>query len=196
MANSSGIFGSLGALLDSPRRQRRFLIASGAVLVAGIAAFLALVVFRGTGNAFTDTFSNKPASLYHQEKTVPVSKDEIALARRFIKTVVARKDLANAYSFVHPDLRGGLSRAQFAKGDIPVVTYQAENADTAAFVADYSYPTQALLEVDLVAKPNTETRPHLLFFIGLIREGHKKNGRWLVNYWEPHWRPPVPSALR
>jgi hypothetical protein len=192
MANLSGIGGSL---FGSPRRQRQFLWLSGAVLLGGIAAFLALVVFRGTGNAFTDTFSNQPANIATPEKKVPVSKQEIALARRFIKTVVQRKDLDQAYWFVHPDLRGGLSRAQWDKGNIPVVYYQASNADTAAFTVDYSFQTQALLEVDLVARPHTETRPELRFFIGLRREGGKPDGRWLVNYWEPHWRPPVPKAL-
>jgi hypothetical protein len=192
MANTSGI---LGGLLGSPRRQRRFFWLSLGVLGAGIGAFLAMVVFRGTGNAFTDTFSNKPAQLAQKEKKVPVSEEEIALARRFIKTAVARKDLAQAYWFTHPDLRGGLSLKDWEKGNIPVINYEAENADTAAFQVDYSYETQALLEVDLVAKPNTETRPHLLFFIGLVREGRKKTGRWLINYWEPHWRPPVPMAV-
>lgn len=191
MANTSnvpsGIFGS-------PRTQRRLFWISGAVLLVGIGAFLGLVVFRGTGNAFTDTFSNKPAQLDHPQKTVPVSKEEITLARRFIETAVQRKNLAEAYGFTHPDLRGGLSREQWEKGAIPVVSYEPANAKTAGFDVDYSYPTQALLEVDLIARPHTETRPSLRFIIGLKREGGKPNGRWLVNYWEPNWRPPVPNA--
>ena len=33
---------------------------------------------------------------------------------------------------------------------------------------------------------------HPLLAAGLIEKtGGKKTGRWLVNYWEPHWRPPV-----
>jgi hypothetical protein len=191
MTQMSGIS---GALWGSPRRQRRFLWVSGVVLLAGIAAFLATIVFKGTGNAFPDKFSNQPAQLNHPDKPAPVSKDQIALARRFIETAVARKDLNSAYSFVHPDLRGGLSRKEWNRGAIPVLYYQADNAKTVGFKVDYSYRTQALFEVNLHAKPGTEKRPSLLFFIGLKREGGKPTGRWLVNYFEPNWRPPVPEG--
>jgi hypothetical protein len=191
MANMSGIS---GALWGSPRRQRRLLWVSGAVLLAGLAAILATVVFKGTGNAFPDKFSNKPAQVSTPEKRAPVSAAEIALARRFIETAVARKDLDTAYSFVHPDLRGGLTRAQWDRGNIPVLYYQADNAKTVGFKVDYSYQSQALFEVNLHARPGTETRPSLLFFLGLKREGGKSTGRWLVNYFEPNWRPPIPMA--
>jgi len=191
MAHMSGIS---GALWGSPRRQRRFLWLSGAVLLVGIGAFIAIVVLRGTGNAFPDRFSNKPAQLSRPDKKAPVTKDEIALVRRFIETAVARKDLDAAYSFVHPDLRGGLTRKQWDRGTIPVLYYHADNAKTVLFKVDYSYQTQALFEANLHAVPGTEERPSLLFFIGLKREGGKPTGRWLVNYFEPNWRAPVPMA--
>ena len=152
-------------------------------------------MFKGTPNAFTDTLSNKPAQLYHPEKTVKLSPEETRLARQFIKTAVERRDLDAAYTIVHPDLKGTLTRKQWDTGNIPVVTYPARNADTAAFVVDYSFKTSALLEIDLVAKPGQDQRPELRFYIGLKREGGKPNGRWLVNYWQPHWKPPVPEAV-
>ncbi|HEY5294497.1 MAG TPA: hypothetical protein VIJ70_03380 [Gaiellaceae bacterium] len=188
MVNLTGFF-------DSPRNQRRLLWGSGAILVVGIVLFVSLVLMRGTGNAFPDKFSNKPAQLYHPDKRATVSPDEISLARKFIETAVARKDLNGIYADLHPDLKGTLTRKQWSTGDIPVVTYEARNAKTAAFVTDYSYQTSALFEVDLVAKPNTETRPELRFYIGLKRAGDKPTGKWLVSYWQPHWRPPVPAAV-
>ena len=192
MASPSGI---LESFQNSPRKQRRFMILSAAVLVIGLGIFLATVVFRGTPNAFTDTISDKPAQLYHPEKKVKLSKEETALAREFIRNAVERQNLNAAYSMVHPDLKGALTRKQWNTGNIPVVYYPARNADTAAFVVDYSFQTSALLEVDLVAKPGQDQRPHLLFYLGLKRAGGKPNGRWLVNYWQPHWRPPVPQAV-
>lgn len=185
----------LRGLFDSPRKQRRFFYVSTAVLVAGVAAFLAVVVFRGTANAFTDTISDQPAQLNHPDRKVPISQEEIRLARRFIQTAVERRNLDAAYEIVHPDLKGGLTRKQWNTGNIPVITYAARNAQTAAFQVDYSFTTAALLEVDLVARPGTEQRPHLLFFLGLKRESGKPDGRWLVNYWQPHWKPPVPQAV-
>jgi hypothetical protein len=191
MTSPSGI---LTGFFNSPRKQRRFMIFSASVLVVGAGAFLALVVFRGTPNAFTDTISNKPAQLYHPEKKVPISKAQIRLARQFITTAVERRNLDAAYTIVHPDLKGTLTRKQWDSGNIPVVSYLARNADTAAFTVDYSFQTSALLELDLVAQPGKDQRPELRFFIGLKRAGGKPDGRWLVNYWQPHWRPPVPMA--
>ena len=191
MTNMSGIG---GVLWGTPRKQRRFFWLSGVVLCVGIAAIIATTVFRGTGNAYPDKFSNQPAQLNHLQQRAPMTKAEYQLARRFIQTAVARKDLDAAYAFVHPDLRGGLTRKEWDKGNIPVLYYQADNAKTVAFKVDYSYRTQALLEANLHAQPGSETRPTLLFFIGLKREGGKPTGRWLVNYFEPNWRPPIPMA--
>jgi len=192
MAQSSGILNGLG---DSPRKQRRLLILSGAVFVAGIVAFVSMVFLRGTSNAFTDTYSNQPAQLNHPEKKVPITKAQIALARDFISTAVSRRNLDKAWDIVDVDLKGRMSKKQWMTGNIPVIEYDAINTDHAAFVVDYSYETSALMEVDLIPKPHTQKRPHLLFFIGLKREHGKKNGRWLVDYWQPNWRPPVPMAV-
>jgi hypothetical protein len=191
MAQSSD---TVGGFLSSPRNQRRLFVISAAVFVIGLGAFLATFALRGTGNRFTDTFSNEPAKLADPDPKAPLQKSEIALARTFIETAVARKNLASAYDIVHPDLKGALTRKQWETGNIPVISYDAQNAANAHFVVDYSNQRSALLEVDLVAKPGTETRPHLLFFLGLKRAGDKKTGKWLVSYWEPHYRPPVPLS--
>ena len=191
MANSTGI---LGGMLNSPRKQRRFLIISGAVLAAGVIAFISTVLLRGTPNAFTDTISNKPATMYHPDKVAPVTKDQIALMRTFIKTAVARKNLKYAYTIVDRDLKGDMTLKQWLSGNIPVVQYEAANVDTAAFIPVYHYRTQALFNVDLIPVGHTQQRPELLFFIGMKRAGGSKTGKWLIDYWQPRWRPPVPMA--
>lgn len=191
MANSTGI---LGGMLNSPRKQRRFLIISGAVLAAGVIAFISTVLLRGTPNAFTDTISSKPATMYHPDKVAPVTKDQIALMRTFIKTAVARKNLKYAYTIVDRDLKGDMTLKQWLSGNIPVVQYEAANVDTAAFIPVYHYRTQALFNVDLIPVGHTQQRPELLFFIGMKRAGGSKTGKWLIDYWQPRWRPPVPMA--
>lgn len=191
MANASRpVAVAPSGFFSSPRNQRRILIGSAAIFVIGLVAFISLYLLRGTGNAFNAPISNKPAQLIHNEKPVPPSAAALKTAREFMKTAVARKNLDLAYTIVHPDLRGRMSRKQWDTGNIPVIGYPANNFDTAAFQIDFSYPSSMLLEVDLVAKPGSGVRPHLPFFLGLKRV----HGRWLVNYWEPHWRPPIPSA--
>jgi hypothetical protein len=178
----------------SPRAQRRFFWGSVVVFLIGVSAFIALVVFRGTGNAYPDKFSNKPAQLATPEKHVPITKAQIALARKFIRTAVLRKNIDASYDIVNVDLKGRLTRKQWDTGNIPVIDFPASNIDTAAFQVDYSYQNEALLEVDLIAKAHTIARPELLFFLGLKRAGAKETGPWQVSYWEPHWKPPVPAA--
>ena len=191
MANSTGI---LGGMLNSPRKQRRFLIASVVVFAAGVIAFVSTVLFHGTSNAFPDTISTQPAKLYHPEKTAPVTKEQVALMRSFIKTAVARKNMKYAYTIVDKDLKGDMSLKEWERGTIPVVQYEAENVDTAAFIPVYHYHTSALFNVDLIPVGHTQARPHLLFFIGMKRAGGSKTGKWLIDYWQPRWRPPVPMA--
>ena len=179
---------------SSPKGQRRLLIISGAVLLAGLIAFLSATVLRGTSNAFQSPISSTPAQLVKKEKTVPVDRKALQVAREFMRTAVLRKDLDKAYSIVNVDLQGRLTRKQWDTGNIPVIGYPANNVDSASFQVDFSYQTEMLLEVDLVAKPGSGVRPHLPFFLGLKRAGGKPHGRWLVNYWEAHWRPPIPAA--
>jgi len=178
----------------SPRAQRRLLIGSSIVFVAGVIAFVSAFLLRGTSNAFHAPISSTPAQLTKQEKTVPPDKAAFKVAREFMRTAVLRQDLSRAYSIVNVDLKGRMTRKQWDTGNIPVIGYPANNVDTTAFQVDFSYPTSMLLEVDLVAKPGSGVRPHLPFFLGLKRAGGKPNGRWLVNYWEPHWRPPIPAG--
>ena len=141
----------MNGFFNSPRNQRRLFIVSGLVLAAGIAASSSRSSSsRQRRNAFTDTISNKPAKLYHPEKNVPVSKAEISVARKFIQTAVARQNLNAAYDIVHTDLKGRLTPQPVEHGQHPRdLLPRRENAQTAAFQADYSYQTSALLEVDL-----------------------------------------------
>ena len=191
MTDSTGI---LGGWLNSPRKQRRFLIISAAVFAVGVVAFISVFVLRGTSNAYPDTISNQPAKLATKERTVPVTKEQVDLMRTFIKTAVARKKLAYAWTIVDSDLKGGMTLAQWKTGNIPVIQYEAENIDTAQFIPIYHYQEQALFNVDLIPVGHTQERPELLFFIGMKRAGGTKTGKWLIDYWQPRWRPPLPAA--
>lgn len=181
----TGFFGS-------PKNQRRLLIGSSLIFLIGLITFISLVLLRGTGNAFKAPISTTPATLTPREHAMPPSQVALRTARTFIETAVLRHDVDSAYSLVHPDLKGALTRKQWDTGNIPVVGYPANNAATAQFLISYSYQNELLLTVDLVAKPGSPwtVRPHLAFYLGMKKVGR----RWLVSYWEPDWRPPVPLA--
>jgi hypothetical protein len=176
------------SFFDSPKNQRRLLVSSVVFFLIGTGAFVSLVLLRGTGNAFKSPISKTPAQLVKPDKIAPVSPAALAVARKFMETAVLRKHVDAAYSLVHVDLRGRMTRKEWDTGNIPVIGYPANNTKTAQFVIDYSYDTSMLAEVDLVAKVGVDIRPHLDWYIGLKRAHGDPHGRWLVSYWEPHWR--------
>jgi hypothetical protein len=179
--------------LSSPRAQRRLIWISGAVFAAGLIAFIAGYLLRGTPG-IQSPISNKPAYTNPKLVKAPPPKSAYRVARQFVETAPLRKNLDQAYALVGPSLRGNLTRKQWNTGNIPVIDYPAGNAKTSAFVVDWSYRTQVMFEIDLVAKKGSGSniRPHLSFFVGLERKGGKPNGRWLVTTWMPDWHPPLP----
>lgn len=171
------------------------IIFSGVVLVIGFIAFLSAYLLRGTSGIHSPLL-NEPAQTHVKLVKAPPSKEALQVARKFLETAVLRKNLPVAYDLVGPALKGNLTRKQWATGNIPVQPYPARNTKTAAFTVDWSYRTQIMLEVDLVAKKGSgaNIRPHLPFFLGLERKGDKPNGAWQVNTWIPVWHPPIPMA--
>jgi hypothetical protein len=179
-------------ILSSPRAQRRMLWISGAVLAVGLIVF-SVSYFTGS-SGYHSPISTKPAQSAPKQIKAKPDPAAYAVARKFIETAPLRKHLDIAYPLVNHDISGGMSRKAWDKGNIAVLPYPAGNAKTAGFQVLWSFKTQLMLVVDLVARRGTDVRPHLPFFLGLVREGNKPNGRWLVNYWEADWAPPIPSS--
>jgi hypothetical protein len=180
-----------GGILSSPRAQRRLLFVSGAVLGVGLIVFF-VTYFTGS-SGYHSPLSTKSAQ--HAPKQVKAAPDPAAykVARKFIETAPLRKNLDVAYPLVNHEIKGSQSLKQWEKGNIAVLPYPAGNTKTAGFEVMWSYKTQLMLVVDLVARKGTDVRPHLPFYLGLVRAGNKPNGRWLVNYWEADWAPPIPT---
>lgn len=186
---------SAGGILSSPRGQRRLIIVSSGVFLIGLIAFLSAYLLRGTSGIHSPLL-NKPAQTHVKLVKAPPPKSALKVARLFVETAPLRKNLDKIYPFIGPALKGDMTREQWIKGNIPVIDYPARNAKSTAFTVDWSYKTQIMLEVDLVAKKGSGSniRPHLPFFLGLERQGDKPNGRWQVNTFIPVWHPPVPMT--
>jgi hypothetical protein len=179
--------------LSSPRAQRRLIWISGGVFGIGLIVFLSVFVLRGSPGP-SAPISTLPAQTAPKQVKAPPDPQAFRVARRFIETAVLRKNLDAAYPLVNQEIKGGLTKQQWETGNIPVIGYPAGNTKTAAFTVLWSYKTQLMTIVDLVAKKGAHVRPHLPFFLGLVRAHNKPNGKWLVNYFEADWSPPVPSA--
>jgi hypothetical protein len=176
---------------NSPRLQRRAFFASLAVLAAGIVALIVVVLLPGSPGV-NAPISNVPATHVKADPPAPVDPASERIAREFLLTAVQRKNLDWAYNNVHVDLKGRMSRKVWDEGNIPVIPYDAANAETTAFIVQFSLRTEVEFEVALVPKLHAvyASRP-LRFYIALRRAQDKPTGRWLVSYFEPHWKPPI-----
>ena len=177
------------SFFQSPRNQRRLLVAALIVLAAGVAVFT-FAVFRNTGDTTPETFSNEPADIYKPQKTVAVEPSAREVAGKFIKTAVARKNLAASYDLVAPELRQGLTRKQWETGNIPVVYYESDKLELVTFKVERSYENELVWQVYMVPKPGSGQQP-TVFFLGLKRAN--KNAPWKVFEWVPNYRPAVPD---
>jgi len=167
-------------------------IRAGLALGGGVGIVAMIIVVVGNHGTTNLPVSKKAAQLAQTDVRAPKDPASVRIAREFIETAVLRKRLDWAYDHAHPYIKGLMTRAQWDRGTIPVIPFPAENAATAQFIVVYSYRTEVLFDVDLVSRPGSGVRPHLDFYMGLRRAGDKPTGRWLVSYWEPNWRPPVP----
>ena len=163
---------------------------AGAVLVAGIAT--SLVVFLGDGDSGKKTVTPISSSSTQPPaaKRVPLAAATTRVARTFILTAVARKKLGAAYDLVGPEIKQGMSRAEWAKGEIPVVPYPVSPKGITEMKVDVSEADHALLEVVLVPRSGDETKPQL-FSIELRTGGRGKAKHWLVVGWVPLGAPPI-----
>jgi hypothetical protein len=125
------------------------------------------------------------AQMYREPKTVRLAKAdrEVALrnALQFVNTAVARRRVARSYDLVTPDLRQGISRSEWGKGEIPVVPYPAAEVRVRV---DYSYENELGLTMLLVPPATSRVTP-ATFNMDMRAVGPPKERRWLVSSWTP-----------
>jgi len=171
--------------------------AAGTVLVAGVVAVLISVFgLWNTAKPLPPAGPSGPIQRPVKEKTVTLSREARRVAGRFVLTAVARKNLAEAYDLVGPQLKAGLTRAQWQTGNIPVVPYPVHLAQVAPMKVDYSYEDHALVEVALIPKQGTKVDgvklKAQLFYLELRAFGKGENRHWRVIDWVPRGAPSIP----
>lgn len=171
--------------LASARNRRRLMWSGGGVLLIVLIVVLSTTVFTGT-SGIKSPLSTEAAQTAPKE--IPATPDPQAfmVARKFLETAVLRKNLDAAYPLVSGEIKGHMTRKQWRTGNIAVTRYPAANAKTAGFSVQWSYKTQMMTVVDLVAKKGSLVQPpYVPFFLGLVRAHNKPHGPWLVNYFQP-----------
>jgi hypothetical protein len=160
------------------------------VVVVGVIVGVVGWRYSNTGHSTATPLTNLPAKDVSQvPRTVKLPREATRVARKFIETAVARKNLPQAYSLVTSEIRQGQTLKEWNTGNIAVVPYPVDAVQYAPMKIDFSYPNEALIEIALLPKKGSKVRG-LLFQMDLV----KRNGKWLVNTWAPRSSPPVPNG--
>lgn len=146
---------------------------AGAVLLAGVGALVATRLDGGS------SAGGSPAPAAASQQKVPLDPQARAVAREFVATAVARRNLARSWALAAPELRGDHTLAEWLTGSIPVVPYPAAKA-RASYAVQVSTADRAVLRVGFTPSAGSEAQPGD-FLITLRRIG----GRWLVASWAP-----------
>ncbi len=164
-------------------RNRRRVVAGGVVaLLGGGVASAALLI--GNTNAPPQVFHAQAPQVEKVEKTVPLPDEAKQVAIRFVRTAVARENLAEGWELSGPALRGGLTKAQWMTGNNPVVPYPISQLEIAPYKVDYSYADSALLELALLPRKDAGVKAQV-FFLRLEKIRDAGGEHWVVNNWVP-----------
>ncbi len=160
-----------------------------AVVVVG-AAIAAGIIWSNTGKSTARPLTNQPAvDVSKVPSTVKLTPGATKVARRFIETAVARKNLPEAYTLVTQQIKQGQSLKSWSTGNIAVIPYPVDAVKYAPMKIDFSYPKEAQIEVALLPKVGSKVRSQL-FIMDLVQRG----GKWFVNSWVPRSSPMVPNG--
>lgn len=172
------------------------MLISGAILVIGVAIFLGVFFSRGSSQDANSSGASvgsidrqakvNPITGQVDNKKVPPSPAARSVARTFLETAVARKNLDVAYRIVGPWLKDGWSRAEWLSGTNPVTPFPARNFKTAPFRVLSSTKDDLLLEVGPLV-PKTMKKGSALRPTTFKLEVARMHGRWLVNYFMPEF---------
>ncbi|HZQ65519.1 MAG TPA: hypothetical protein VFA66_09880 [Gaiellaceae bacterium] len=164
--------------MSSARGRRRLVWLAALALVAGSAA-LAVVLLRSGSSLPTHTTSAATRAGAAPERRVPLSRADRrridALLDRFVPSAFARRDPAASFGLATPALRAGTTRAQWARGDLPVSPYRPRGTTFHAWHLNYAYPDEVSL--DLLLHPARRDVGAEIFKVDVKRIA----GRWLVD---------------
>ena len=172
----------LMSVLSTRRSRRRLTIAAVLVVVAVPLGYLA-VHYSNSGSPRNANGPYVSDAFYREPKHVPFTAEKrravSAVLAKFIDGAVSKHDLAGTWELAGPDLRQGITRDDWLKGQIPIVPFAASKRGQGKWsVVNYSYANKVGLE--LLMFPEQRTGQLATVETDVVRG---KDGRWRVNYW-------------
>jgi hypothetical protein len=96
---------------------------------------------------------------------------------RFVNSAVKRHDVAASWNLVTPEMRAGVSRSAWDRGNLPVIPYPARGTTFHDWTIDLASATEVDFEL-MISRSKTDA----IQFIGTMKKLH---GRWLVDSFNP-----------
>jgi hypothetical protein len=97
----------------------------------------------------------------------------------FVNSAVKRQHVMASYDLVTPAMRSGVSRSEWAKGNLPVYAYPARGSTFHEWTVDFASPTEVGFELMIASRKSKSDS------IVIIGEVKKIRGRWLVDSFTP-----------
>ncbi len=98
----------------------------------------------------------------------------------FVPAAVERRDPLRSLPLVTPAFRAGQTRADWARGNMPVQPFRARDHRFHGWRLDYSYPNE--VSVDLLLQPAPTEQLGAISFTAIFKRTH---GRWLIDSFVP-----------
>lgn len=153
-----------------------------AIAVAGAGA--AVVSTLPSAHRRPDTFRPGKPQVARTPPSVPLTparrRAVNALLDAFVPAAVERRHPAQALSLVTPAFRAGQTRADWARGNLPVHPFDARDERFHGWRLDYSYPNE--ISVDLLLQPAAKEKLGAISFTAVLR---RTRGRWLIDSFVP-----------
>ena len=172
-------------VLSSPRARRRLAWVAGIAVALGAAAALFTLIPTRSGTS-TASEQLQPAAYAapaapRPRRLTPADRRAIdATLDRFVPHAVARRDVGKSYELATANLRGGLSRHEWARGSIGVYPYPAHGRRFHGWTVDESTTEGAWIQLLLHPRPGAKIGP-IVFNVSLKRV----RGKWLVDSFIP-----------
>jgi len=97
----------------------------------------------------------------------------------FVNSAVKRQNVDSAWNLVTPEMRAGVSRSAWNKGNLPVIPYPAGGTTFHDWTIDSASATEVDFELMI---PSAKSKSDSIQFNGTMR---KQQGRWLVDSFNP-----------
>jgi hypothetical protein len=166
-------------------RSRRKLRRLGVVLAFAAVVGLVIALLPAYSGKRVNHFTKAPVQRVHAEPEVTLNgADRRAIATlltRFVIDVIERKDPVAGLALAGPPLRASTTRAQWARGEVPVYPYDASGTDfSRSWRVDAAYRSHVDIELDL--QPSAKSTIGPIAFSGVLR---RRDGRWQVDSMYP-----------